>query len=148
MNKEYCEKVRLSVMAMSDGEQSQLPESDINEHLLTCSECRDVIEQLQIASGMLKAQKRKTYEVNILDEVQPILMNAKMLSEPSSRSVSFIIFGFVMLILKIIDLSPVFTTEIIVKVISIFVVIVFFVLIKQNPFAINQNLHMKGEFKC
>jgi hypothetical protein len=145
MNKEYCEKVRLSVMAMSDGEQSQLPGSDINEHLLTCSECRDVIEQLQTASRMLKAQKRKSYEVNILDEIQPVIMNAKMLPEPSNRSVSFIILGFVLLILKIIDLSPVFTTEIIVKFASVFVVIVFFVLIRQNPFAINQNLHMKGD---
>ena len=145
MNKEYCEKVRLSVMAMSDGEHTQLPERDINEHLATCNECRDVIEQLQISSKILIGQKRKSYEVNILDEIQLVLMNAKMLPEPSSRSVSFIILGFVLLILKIIDVSSVFTTEIIVKFISIFIVTAFFVLIKQNPFTINQSLQFKGE---
>lgn len=140
MNKEYCEKVRLSVMAISDGEQAQLPESDINKHLLTCSECRKAIEKLQSASKMLKDQKRKSYEINILDEIQPALRNAKMSPEYSSRSGSFIVLGLVLFILKIIDLSPVLTAEVIVKFAAVFVVIVFFILIRQNPFAINQNL--------
>lgn len=145
MNKEYCEKVRLSAMAISDGEQPLVPESEINEHLASCPDCRTAIELLRSTAKLLEDKRRKSYAANIAYEVEAIINTAKMSSKYSEYSGYFIALGFVLFILKIIDISPALTAAGFVRFLSIPVIIVFFILIKQNPFAISPNIQTKGD---
>ena len=140
MNKEYCEKIRISAMAISDGEQALLPENEIAVHLESCNECRIAIEQFQSVEKLLEGKQRKSSDVNIVREVETALNTAMMSPGYFEYSGRFIIFVAVLLILKVIGLSPVETGWIITRSLTILIVIVFFVLIKRNPFAINENL--------
>ena len=140
MNKEYCEKIRISAMAISDGEQPLLSENEIAVHIEYCNECRIAIEQLNSVEKLLEGKKRKSSDINIVHDVETVLNADTMSPEYSEYSGRFIIFITALLILKIIGVSPVETGWIIAKFLTILVVIVFFVLIKKNPFVINENL--------
>lgn len=147
MNKEYCEKVRLSAMAISDGEQPLVPENEIASHLKSCNDCRIAVEQLHSAAKMLEDKKRKAYDINIVDEIEAALNTAKMQPKYSEYLRHFIALGLVLFILKIVDVSSALTAVGTARFLPVIVVIVFFVLIKQNPFTINPNIQMKGELK-
>ncbi len=140
MNNEYCEKVRMSAMAISDVEQTQLSEKEISEHISACDDCRLMIKQLQISVKLLDGRQRKSYDVNVLNEVESALSQAETSPKNSKYSAYFIVLGFALFILKIINLSPVETIGIFIRFLTIVVIFVFFVSIKQNPFTIKDNL--------
>ncbi len=145
MNKEYCEKVRLSVMAICDNEKPLIAAKEIDKHLASCSDCRAAIEQLQETVNYFDGKQRKTYEVNVLEAVENTLQESSTIKEDSKYLVHFVILGLVLIILKIVGMSPAFNNPFTVKTVSIFVIIIFFFLIKQNPFSIEHNLQMKGD---
>lgn len=145
MNKEYCEKVRMSAMAISDGEHTLISRKEISEHIETCKECRIVIEQLQITVKLLDGRQRKSYQINAANEIEAALSDKGMSPKSCDYLVYFIMLGLALLILKIINLSQVETIRIILRLLPVAIFIVFFVLIKQNPFSIKENLKMKGD---
>ena len=145
MNKEYCEKIRISAMAISDGDQPLLPETEIAEHIGSCAECRSVIEQLHNADLLLQTHKRRDYDVNVLDALEPVLNNTRTKQAHQKYLCHFIVFGLVLFALKIIEVAPVLTAGIIVKFLSLLAVVAFFIFLKQNPFTINQNFISKGD---
>ena len=145
MDKEYCEKVRLSAMAIFDNEKPLLESKEIDEHIASCNDCRVAIEQLQGAVRYLEGKQRKSYNVSIVDAVEFALHESNTVKESSGCLIHFFILGLILIILKFIGMSPVFNYGFIVKVVSVFVIIAFFVLIKQNPFSIKHNLQMKGD---
>lgn len=144
MSKQYCEKVRLSAMAILDGQKPFIAENEINTHISSCNDCKTAIEQLQKAEELLEGKHRKTYEVNIVREVETALSTAKMSPGYSEYSVHFITLSLVLFILKIVGISPALTAAGIAKFLTILVVIAFFILIKQNPFTISPNIQTKG----
>ena len=144
MIKEYCEKVRLSAMAISDGQQPLVSQEEIIKHVSSCSDCRTAIEQLKNVAELLEGKKRQFYEVNIVREVETALSTAKMSPGYSEYLVHFTALGLVLFIMKIVGISPALTTAGIAKFLTILVVIVFFILIKQNPFTISPNIQTKG----
>jgi hypothetical protein len=144
MNKEYCEKVRFSAMAISDGEQPLVSENEINEHLSSCINCRLAIEQLHSAAKLLEGKQRKSYDVNVAQDIEAALSTSKLLPGCSEYSGYFIALCFTLFILKIIGISPALSAAGIARFLTILVVIVFFILIKQSPFTISPNIQTKG----
>ena len=145
MDKEYCEKVRLSAMAISDNETPLLAIKEIEKHIASCNDCRMAIGQLQETANYLKGKQRKSYNASVLVAVESALQESKTLQESSGYSIHFVMLGLILVILKVIGVSLVFNYGVILKVLSVFVIIAFFVLIKQNPFSIEHNLQMKGD---
>lgn len=145
MDKEYCEIVRLSAMAISDNETPLLEAKEIEKHIASCSDCRVAIEQLHETAGYLENKERKSYDVSVLEAVESALQESNTMKEDSRYFIHFAILGLILVILKIIGVSPVFSSGVIVKAVSVFVIIIFFVLIKQNPFSIEHNFQMKGD---
>ena len=145
MNKELCEKVRISAMAIADGQKSQLSESQINEHLLICKDCKAELEQIKSISNLFESQARRIHEVDISSQIEEVLSNQVVSPYNSGYLRYFVFLGFILFVLKMIELSPIILAGIIIKFISIPIIITFFVLIRQNPFVINQKFEMKGE---
>ncbi len=148
MEKKYCEKVKLSAMAIFDKEKPLLTAKEIEEHIASCNDCRRAIEQLQGAVNFLDGKHRKSYEVNVWETVEHALRKNQTVKESMGFSVHFIFLGLILVILKIIGVLPAFNYGAVVKVVSVFVIIAFFFMIKQNPFSISHNLQTKGDIKC
>jgi len=147
MNKEYCEKVRISIMAISDGERPLLSELQINEHIKSCEDCHLEIEQQKYASQLLNGQKRRTYDVDIWSGIKPVIEQSAIRPKRSLQLWLFAALGLILFANKIIEVLPAFTPGVIFKLMSLTIVFVFFILLGQNPFAINQNLILKGDLK-
>ena len=145
MNKEYCEKVRISAMAISDGQQPLLQEKEITEHIKSCNDCRIAIEQLESSTSILNNAERREYDIDISQEMEQSLSSIAKQYTQRSFAYYFTGLGIALLILKIFELAPDVTTAIIVKFVSILVIVMFFIFVKQNPFAINQNILSKGD---
>ena len=147
MNKEYCEKVRISAMAISDGERPLLPELQIKEHIESCVDCRVELEQQKYATELLNGQKRRPYDVDIWSGIEPVIEQSAIRPKQSLQLWLFAALGLVLFACKIIEVLPVFTPGVIFKLMSLVIVFLFFVLLGQNPFIINQNLTLKGDIK-
>jgi hypothetical protein len=147
MNKEYCEKVRISAMAISDDEQPLLSEFQIKEHIESCEDCRLELEQQKYAIELLDGQKRRPYDINVWSGIETVIEQSAIRPKHSLQLWLFTALGLILFAYKIIDVLPVFTPGVIFKLMSLVIVFVFFVLLGQNPFAINQNLILKGDLK-
>jgi len=52
MNKEYCERIRISAMAIRDGETAPLSEQEVSKHLESCVDCRLEIDKQRQATEL------------------------------------------------------------------------------------------------
>ena len=147
MNKEYCEKVRISIMAISDGERPLLSELQIKEHIESCEDCRFELEQQKYAIELLDGQIRRPYNINVWSGIKTVIGQSAIRPKHSLQLWLFAALGLILFAYKIIEVLPVFTPGVIFKLMSLVIVFVFFVLLGQNPFAINQNLILKGDLK-
>jgi predicted anti-sigma-YlaC factor YlaD len=147
MNKEYCEKVRISAMAISDGEQPLLSELQIKEHIESCADCRLELEQQKYATELLDGQKRRSYDVEVWSGIETVIEKSAIRPKHRLQLWLFAALGLILFAYKIIEVLPVFTPGVIFKLMSLVIVFVFFVLLGQNPFIINQNLTLKGNIK-
>ncbi len=147
MNKEYCEKVRISIMAILDGERPLLSELQIKEHIESCADCRLELEQREYATDLLDGQKRRPYDIDVWSGIEPVIEQSAILPKHSLQLWLFAALGLILIACRIIEVLPAFTPGVIFKLMSLVIVFVFFVLLGQNPFAINQNLILKGDSK-
>ncbi|MHC4645933.1 MAG: zf-HC2 domain-containing protein [Planctomycetota bacterium] len=56
MTEEYCQKVRISAMAILDGEAPLLSAGEIAEHAESCADCRQELERQKQVLGLLNEQ--------------------------------------------------------------------------------------------
>jgi predicted anti-sigma-YlaC factor YlaD len=147
MNKEYCEKIRISAMAILDGEVPQLPEKDINKHLESCADCRLELEQQKQAAGLLDGQNRRVFTEDISPRVAAAVEAAEAGPKQPANVPAFVIFCLFLIAYKIIEVLPAVTPGVVIKMMPLLVILLFFSLLKQNPFTINQNLRLEGDIR-
>ena len=90
----HCEKFRPLLVGLMDGELTSAESTEVNEHLIRCSECREEFERLRETSGKLESLR--------YDEPSDEVLR-KLWRNPFSRlsriaGVLLIIFGYVALI--------------------------------------------------
>ena len=134
-------------MAISDGELPQLSELQIKEHVESCTDCRVELEKQKYAIELLDGQKRRPYDVDVWSGIKPVIEQSAIRPMHRLQLWMFAALGLILFTYKIIEVLPVFTPGVVVKLTSLVIVFVFFVLLRQNPFAINQNLILKGDLK-
>ena len=140
-----CENVRVAAMATADGEESSLSAKEIELHLLDCKACREEIEQLSATSQLLSAQRRLLEPVNVWPMVNERIEAATESAQPFRWRVLLLfaipLFGYKFFML-LLDAAPSVWS----KVIPVFLMIVIFTYLKANPFKINSELTLKGEW--
>jgi len=154
MNKNYCQKIRISAMAILDGEEPQLSAEKINEHLQSCADCRHELERQKQIVNLLGKQKRREFQLPNSNYRIPIteisagrLTAENRKSKIENSSLPFVALGLILFTYKIIEVLPGVTAGLAIKSIPLVVIIVFFSLLKQNPFKINQNLTLEGDIR-
>ncbi len=145
MNKEYCEKVRLSAMVTLDGEISPLSVEELDEHLKSCADCRRELEQQKVAIGLLDEQSRRFITEDVCSRVAATIEESRVKLKSRQGLGLFIVLGLILLVYKVIEVLPGFTPGLIIKLTPVILVFVFFGLLKENPFKVNQNLKLKGD---
>ena len=145
MNKEYCEKVRLSAMVILDGEAPPLSVKELDEHLKSCPDCRRELEQQEVAIELLDEQSRRFITEDVCSRVAATIEESRVKLKSRQGLGPFIVLGLILLAYKVIEVLPDFTPGLVIKMMPLVSVFVFFILLKENPFKVNQNLKLKGD---
>ena len=145
VNKKYCEKIRLSAMAIQDGEVPPLSVKELDEHLKFCADCSRELEQQKIVIGLLGEQSRRFITEDVCSRVAGTIGQSRVKLKGRQELGLFIVLGLILLVYKVIEVLPDFTPGLIVKTMPFVPVFVFFVLLKENPFKVNQNLKLEGD---
>ena len=147
MNKEYCERIRISAMALRDGESAPLSEQEISKHLESCANCRLEIDQQKQAIELLDGRSRRVFAHDVWPEIAAAMEGTNGRFEQPASAIPFVILCLFLLIHKTIEVLPSVTAGVTIKLIPVVVLVLFFGLIKQNPFEINPNLRLQGDTK-
>lgn len=140
MTKEYCQRIRIAAMALRDGETPPLPEQEVSKHLESCADCRLAIGEQQQATDLLSGRSRRVFAQDVWPEVTTALKQTKRRATQPAQVPAFIALCLFLLAFKIIEVLPSVTAGVAIKLIPAGVLILFFTLIKQNPFEINPNI--------
>jgi predicted anti-sigma-YlaC factor YlaD len=144
MSKEYCQKVRVSAMAIRDNEVPQLSAEEVNEHVKSCADCRSELKQQEEVIKLLDAQSRQLSTEDICSKIAVTIEESKAGMQSRRELWSFIVLGFILLVFKIIEVLPGVAAGVITKLMPVAAVLVFFGLLKHNPFKVNKNLRFEG----
>jgi anti-sigma factor RsiW len=154
MNKEYCERIRISAMAIRDGESPPLAEQEVKKHLESCADCRLEIGRQEQAIDLLDGRSRRVFAQDVWPRLSPSLVRrvgqvgqvrqarpqGHARPEQSANALPFVILCLFLLAYKVVEVLPFVTAGVAVKLIPVGVLVLFFALLKQNPFEINPNL--------
>ncbi len=147
MMSERCEKVRWAAMAALDGETPPLSEQEIHEHLATCAACRAEVEQLQRALAPLDRQKPRVFAEDVWPGVEAALRKQTAPARPRREASMFAVLGLFLLACKVVGVLPELGGHWLPKVLPLVAALVFFAVLKQNPFHITGNLKIEGDLR-
>ena len=145
MSDHDCENVRIAAMAIADGEESALGISEIESHLFKCELCREEIEQIRVTNQLLSSQQRLQQPANVWPRVSERIQAKTESTEPFRWRVLLLfaipLFGYKVLMLML-NAPPSLWS----KLIPVLLMVVIFTYLKANPFKINSELTLKGEW--
>lgn len=146
MSKDFCEKVRISAMAILDGEEPPLSARQVNEHLESCVECRHELEEQRLAAGLLNGKSRRVFAEDVWPRVADCI-EAKAEPKHPGELPLLVTLSILLVAYKILEVLPGVDAGVIIKLVPLVAVLVFFSLLKQNPLTISQNLRLEGDTK-
>jgi len=129
-----------AALARMDGELPQLGEKEVLDHLANCQSCRDELAGLTAVFRPLNEQKRRAFPHDLWPEVEAALASPAQVLPDYNYIVMSSIFGAILLVAKVLEVSPGIAPGPLIKLISIVVTIGFFCLLRQNPFQIREDL--------
>jgi predicted anti-sigma-YlaC factor YlaD len=134
-------------MAIRDGESPPLFEQEVSKHLESCSDCRLEIDQQSQAIQLLDGRTRRIFAQDVWPEIAATMEATKARPKQPVSVLPFVALSVFLLMHKIIEVLPSVTAGVMIKLAPVAVLVLFFTLIKQNPFKINQNLKLQGDTK-
>jgi len=145
MTEEYCQKVRISAMAILDGEEPFLSAREIAKHAETCANCRQELEQQEQVLGLLNEQRRQSFTEDVCPRIAAAIHESAIRQTDPQQFCAFALLALILLVYKLVEVLPGFTAGVVVKLVPVATVIVFFTLLKENPIKINHNLRLQGD---
>ena len=140
-----CESVRVAAMAIADGEKASLGATEIDSHLFSCEACREEIEQLRATNELLSFQRRLRPQANLWPKISDHIQATAQSPEPFRWRV-LLIFGIPLFGYKFFMLILQATPNLWSKLVPVILMIAIFAYLKANPFRINCELTLKGEW--
>lgn len=143
MNRINCEDAVIKMMAVIDGEESGLPDEEIEEHLAGCESCRQEVAELQSTVLLLKKQKRREpQDVDLWMTIENRI-GAQTKTASQMKWQPFILVGVLLVTYKLIEMLPERDFGLWLKVVPFVLVIALFVFLRENPFKINTELALE-----
>jgi predicted anti-sigma-YlaC factor YlaD len=134
-------------MAILDGEVPQLSKEEISEHLESCADCRDVLEQQKDANRLLVEQSRRSSTEDIWPRVMAAIEESTASRKTDVELYVLGLLGLVLFVCKIVEVLPGLTPGVVIKLMPLAVIFIFFALLRQNPFSLSQHLRTQGDIR-
>ncbi|HBR69310.1 MAG TPA: hypothetical protein DEA55_08055 [Rhodospirillaceae bacterium] len=142
MNEINCENALLAKMAEIDGEEPPLSAEQINLHLATCANCWQEIEQMQAADNLLNRQMRREQTADLWAAIETRISAQEV---AQNRWKPFAWLGALLVAYKVLELLPAQNFGLAFNLVPLVLIVATFVLLKENPFKINDELVLEGE---
>lgn len=137
MNEITCENVLIAKMAEIDGEETEISAERISSHLATCENCSQEIARMQSADNLLKRQARQEQRADLWPAIEAQI-GAKETSRNSWKP--FALLGALLVAYKLLEMLPEQSFGLAFNLIPLVLIVVTFLLLKENPFRINDGL--------
>ena len=137
MNELSCEDVLMAQMAAADGEVTGFVGEQLAAHIAGCANCQHELKQLQLLDQMFTGHTLSDSNVDLWPAVE------KGLAKPARSAIGwqpFALIGLLLIIYKLLEMLPARDPGIAIKLVPLVIVVLLFVLIKENPFRINTEL--------
>jgi hypothetical protein len=145
MTTKECDNVRLSAMAIADGEEPPLSSAEVEIHLAHCRTCAAEATQLAETSRLLSTPERRPRNEDLWPLIKRRLDDTGVLQERRSMRLPFLVMGIFLLGYKLTELIPDRHFGFWFKLIPVIAVMLIFVYLRQNPFRINPELRLEVE---
>ena len=140
MNELSCEDVLMAQMAAADGEEAAFSKEQLTAHLTACVNCQHELKQLLALDHLLASQALADQPVDLW----PVIENR--IAKPGSSAIQWKLFALIGLLLisyKLLEMLPARDLGLAFKLVPLVIVILLFVLMRENPFRINTELMME-----
>jgi anti-sigma factor RsiW len=143
-DRSICDVVRISAMAMADGESPEMTPETIEAHLAECPECRAELESLVATAEVFAAYRRRAHRVEIWGAIEPRLVGPTV-STARARDLRLpmilaVLLACYKLVEQLAERPPVAG----IVLLPLAVAVLLFVLLKQNPFTIATGTFSEG----
>jgi hypothetical protein len=137
MQKLSCEDVLTAQMAAADGEEPGFSKELLAAHVADCANCHHELEQLQALDQVLTMHTLSEPPVDLWPAIENKIAK-RAVSVPAWQS--FALIGLLLVIYKLLEMLPARDPGMAIKLVPLVIVVLLFVLIKENPFRINTEL--------
>jgi hypothetical protein len=132
-----CEDVLMSQMAAADGEQSEFSTQQLSTHIATCANCQHELKQSEALDQLLAGHTLSEPRVDLWPGVENRI--AKRTSAAFHWR-PFALIGLLLVVYKLLEMLPARDLGLAFKIVPLVIVVLLFVLIRENPFRINTEL--------
>ena len=130
-----CEEVLMSQMAAADGEVPQFSQEQLAAHITACANCQHELKQLQALDQVFAGHTLSEVRVDLWPAIENRIAKPTVLGwQP------FALIGLLLVIYKLLEMLPDRDPGVAFKLVPLIIVVLLFVLIKENPFRINTEL--------
>ena len=137
MNELSCEDVLMSQMAMADGEEPAVSRDKLAAHVAACANCQHELKQSQALNHVLAGHTLSEPRVDLWPAIE------NRIAKRSGSVIGwrpFAVIGLLLVIYKLLEMLPARDLGLAFKLVPLVIVVLLFVLIKENPFRINTEL--------
>lgn len=137
MKKLSCEDVLMAQMAVADGEEPGFSKDELVAHIGACANCQHELEPLQALDQVFAAQTVAEPRVDLWPAIE------NRIAKHSRSAIGwkpFALIGLLLVIYKLVEMLPAEDPGMAFKLVPLVIVILLFVLIRENPFRINTEL--------
>ncbi|HEY0762294.1 MAG TPA: hypothetical protein VGD61_07945 [Pyrinomonadaceae bacterium] len=132
-----CEDVLMSQMAVADGEQPQFSMQQLSTHIAACGNCQHELKQSEALDQLLAGHTLSEPRVDLWPAVENRI--AKRTSAAFHWR-PFALIGLLLVVYKLLEMLPARDLGLAFKLVPLVIVVLLFVLIRENPFRINTEL--------
>jgi len=145
MTPDPCEAVRVSAMAVADGEAAPLSEARVQAHLQDCAACRLELARQAEAVGLLKSQKRHLPAEDLWPEIERGLVRSAAGPRQGAGRGLLLLLGLALVACKIAALCAGIGFNWAAAMFPLVLSAAVFRWLRENPFQISSAPRLEGE---
>ena len=132
-----CEDVLMAQMAVADGEEPGFSKEQLVAHIGVCASCHHELKQSQAFNELLAGHTLAESHVDLWPAIENRIAKR---SRSAFGWKPFALIGLLLVIYKLLEMLPAEDPGMAFKLVPLAIVVLLFVLIRENPFRINTEL--------
>lgn len=141
MKEPSCEDALIAQMAAADGEETGFSTEQLAAHIAGCANSQHELNDLQALDQVLAGHTLSESSIDLWPAIENRIENR--IAERTRAALSwrpFALIGLLLVVHKLLEMLPARDPGMAFKLVPLVIVVVLFVLIKENPFKINTEL--------